>query len=89
MKAYQVYWKDGSKNSTAHGNTVVIAVSITTAIARFQDIYKPDNRCIESVFQEGDEVLIDTSKSPSFWKLDADGATSWTLTDDGEGESHA
>lgn len=57
MKAYHVYWRDGDKNSTATGSTVVVAGSITKAIARFQNVYPSTNRVIESIMLECAEVL--------------------------------
>jgi hypothetical protein len=62
MKAYNIYWKDKSLKVTDEdnrGGTIVVADSITKAIARFQDTYHPGNRVIDSVYHEGDEVLID------------------------------
>ncbi len=58
MKAYSVYWKDESMKETVSGNIIVVAESITKAIARFQKTAQPE-RIIESVYLEGKEVLID------------------------------
>ena len=62
MKAYNVYWSAGDKGSTATGGTIVVANSITKAIARFQDTYRPSKRVISSIYLECDEVLIDGVK---------------------------
>ena len=58
MKAYQIYWVEKSKKRNAKsGSTVVIHETIMKAIARFQGEFHPD-RVIESIYNEGDEVLL-------------------------------
>lgn len=58
MKAYTIHWSSGVEGVDEGGHVVVCAESITKAIARFQDVYHPKNRTIDSVYQESKEVLL-------------------------------
>jgi hypothetical protein len=59
MKAYSIYYdqKDGVEDHK-WGSIIVVAGSITKAIATFQKEYHPD-RIISSVTCESQEVLVD------------------------------
>jgi hypothetical protein len=62
MNAYSLYWKRSQEFANGddfnRGTTIVVAESLTKAIACFQTTYHPA-RVIETVSKETEDVMID------------------------------